>query len=544
MGAVPHAARLIRDAPPAARALRAAAVSDPGSQREVNEDRVYADPSRGIFIVVDGVGGQAAGGRAADIALTTIKARLERDAGSLVDRVKDAITVANNDVFRAAAVRPEWRGMACVLTIVVVDGDRAIVGHVGDTRLYKLTRAGLAKITRDHSPVGEREDARQISELDAMQHPRRNEVYRDVGSDLHDPWDPDFIDIYEVPFEADAALLLCSDGLTDAIASTAIRAAVSKLAGDPARVVQSLVNAANAAGGKDNITVVYVEGEQFAGIRQSERPLRWRWAIRIAVVGVLAVAAAVGAERLRPEWRTSLQRRLASAVATRAAIVVEAGASIADALGRAPAGATIFVEPGEYHDRLKLRDGVRLVSRQPRGAVIRLPGGASEADPAVVAAGIQDAEFAGFRIIGDAASPLGTGVLVSDSNVSIVDVEISGAKAAAIEIAGRSTPSVVGTDIRDNPGAALIIRAGASPRLVHNVFIRNGLSTAASEILLLEAGAEPRFSGNVFRGLSRSAFESVPDPARSGIVRDNWFLDAEPGRPASSRPPRAAAGHP
>ena len=96
---------------------------------------------------------------------------------------------------------------------------RAIVGHVGDTRLYKLRRGRIEKITRDHSPVGEREDARELSERDAMQHPRRNEVYRDVGSEPHEPGDPEFIDIHEIPFEPDAALLLCSDGLTDLVDS-------------------------------------------------------------------------------------------------------------------------------------------------------------------------------------------------------------------------------------------------------------------------------------------------------------------------------------
>src|SRR5438477_9719185 len=143
MAYVQDAARLIRDSPGSTRDLRAAAGSDPGSYREVNEDRPYCDSSRGIFVVVDGVGGQVAGGRAADIALTTIKARLERETGAVVDRVKEAITAANNEVFRAGAARAEWRGMACVLTVVVVGEERAIVGHVGDTRLYKLTRDGI-----------------------------------------------------------------------------------------------------------------------------------------------------------------------------------------------------------------------------------------------------------------------------------------------------------------------------------------------------------------------------------------------------------------
>ena len=127
--------------PGSARDIRAAADSDPGSQREVNEDRLHCDVSRGLFAVIDGVGGQAAGGKAADIALTAIRTRLERETGTVVDRVKEAITIANNEVFRLGGSRPEWRGMACVLTVVVVEDGRAVVGHVGDTRLYKLTAA-------------------------------------------------------------------------------------------------------------------------------------------------------------------------------------------------------------------------------------------------------------------------------------------------------------------------------------------------------------------------------------------------------------------
>ena len=130
--------------------------------------------------------------------------------------------------------------MACVLTVVVVDDGRAIVGHVGDTRLYKLRDGRIDKVTRDHSPVGEREDAHEISELEAMHHPRRNEVYRDVGSEPHEPGDPDFVDLHEIPFEPDAALLLCSDGLTDLIDSSAIQQIVERSAGRPQQVVKAL----------------------------------------------------------------------------------------------------------------------------------------------------------------------------------------------------------------------------------------------------------------------------------------------------------------
>ena len=245
-------------------AFKAAGDSHPGLQREVNEDRFHYDPVRGLFMVIDGVGGQAAGEKAAETALAMVRTRLERETGTVEDRVRDAITLANNEIHRLASLRPEWQGMACVLTIAVVTNGEVVIGHVGDTRLYKLRAGRIEKLTHDHSPVGEREDAGELSERDAMQHPRRNEVYRDVGSERHEPDDSHFIDVFRQPFEPDAALLICSDGLTDAVPASAIAEIVTDFAGHPFEIVRGLIDAANAAGGKDNVTVVYVEGPRFA----------------------------------------------------------------------------------------------------------------------------------------------------------------------------------------------------------------------------------------------------------------------------------------
>src|SRR4051794_8888158 len=302
---VPFAPSRVIHLMPTATALRAAADSDAGRHRDVNEDRVHVDLTRGLFLVIDGVGGHAAGGTAADLALTTMRSRLERDTGTIADRAREAITIANNEIHRAAGLRPEWNGMACVLTLVIVDDGRAVVGHVGDTRLYKLRHDRIEKITRDHSPVGEREDANELSELEAMHHPRRNEVYRDVGADPHQPDDPDFIDVCEIAFEPDAALLLCSDGLTDLVESSALRDIIGRFAGRPDQVVNELIDAANAAGGKDNISAVYVEGERFAVVedrridasprrRPTNEPGRW------AGMAIALAAAAIATAFFRP----------------------------------------------------------------------------------------------------------------------------------------------------------------------------------------------------------------------------------------------------
>src|SRR5215831_5580775 len=238
--------------------------TDPGLQRPTNEDRVFVDEASGIFLVVDGIGGHAAGEMAAETAVRVISERLPTVKGTPEVRVRQAITAANNEIFELAQTREEWRGMACVLTLALVENGRAVVGHVGDSRLYLMSNGKLHKITYDHSPVGEREDQGEISEKEAMADPRRNQVFRDVGSRHREPSDRDFIEIRRFRFPTGAALLLCSDGLSDAVSSFEIAALIDSYDGDPELVSRRLVEAANAAGGKDNVSVVFVAGDDFA----------------------------------------------------------------------------------------------------------------------------------------------------------------------------------------------------------------------------------------------------------------------------------------
>ena len=504
-------------------AIAAAGLTNPGLLREVNEDRFHVDVARGVFAVVDGVGGQAAGGRAADVALTMLQTRLERETGPVSDRIRESITIANNEIHRVAASRPEWNGMACVLTVAIVQDGQAVIGHVGDTRLYKLRQGRIEKITRDHSPIGEREDANELSEADAMRHPRRNEVYRDVGSERHEPRDPDFVDIQHVSFEPDAALLLCSDGLTDLVASADIRRIVKQFAGNPDAVVRALVAAANAAGGKDNVTAVYVEGERFAAPRTalSGGPAPQKTFRQVALVLAVALSVILVPADVRYSLSGAIIRPVVGGPGTE---VVYPSGSINAAIARAQPLSQVIVEPGEYREQLRLREGVRVVSRIPRGATIRLPAGTSEERAAVVATGLTSAELVGFRIVGDAATPLGTGLLVRNSSISIVDVEITGATRAAIDFAEGAGAGLVASEIHDNPGAALTIGPGASPRIAHNTFLRNGSGAQSSKPLIIERGAVPRFQRNVFHGVRVDALGTLDDAARLALMRDNWFL--------------------
>jgi serine/threonine protein phosphatase PrpC len=244
---------------------RSAAASDPGRMRAENQDRAYADDELGIFLVVDGLGGHAAGEKAAETAVDTIREEMAKAHDDPKDQIRRAITAANNRIFEEASRNETWRGMACVLTLAAISEDKVTVGHVGDSRLYLTWNGAIRKLTSDHSPVGEREDAGELNEAEAMAHPRRHEVFRDVGSRRREPDEEDFIEVKEFLLKPDAAILLCSDGLSDLLTSAEMLDVIEHYESDPAQVAEELVEAANMAGGNDNITAIFVAGSEFLG---------------------------------------------------------------------------------------------------------------------------------------------------------------------------------------------------------------------------------------------------------------------------------------
>jgi serine/threonine protein phosphatase PrpC len=251
--------------------LISAAASDTGLLRDRNEDRYWIDAERGVFLVVDGIGGHAAGELAAQVAVETIRERVFANA-SVEKRVRTAITAANNRIYDLAAGQEDLKGMACVLTLAVVQDGEITIGHVGDSRLYLIWNGAIRKLTSDHSPVGEDEDAGELTEEEAMLHPRRNEVFRDVGAMKRTPEDAEFIEIRKCRFHPDAAILLCSDGLTDHLTAARVREIVERYDGDAESVARELVEAANEAGGRDNITALFVAGAEFRGRSGATRP--------------------------------------------------------------------------------------------------------------------------------------------------------------------------------------------------------------------------------------------------------------------------------
>lgn len=502
-------------------ALKSAGRSDPGRVRGNNEDAFYIDADRGIFLVVDGIGGHNAGEKAAAIAVERIKARLERQTGAPEVRIREAVAIANNEIFAASKTNPDWEGMACVLTLALIENGTAYIGHVGDSRLYLIRRGEIRKVTRDHSPVGEREDAGEIGEAEAMRHPRRNEVFRDVGSEEHAPEDANFIDIERIPFDAETALLLCSDGLSDQVTAEDIRKAVERYAGDPDHAAHALIEAANAAGGKDNVTVVIVEGERFSSFAVPgpvKRPHRRIRSIALYLLNMVATGVITGVVIFKfyhPEPVIIEPRTLTAGPGA-------AYDSITSALNAARSGDTVEVLSGEYREHVFLKSGVTLRSHVAREARLI----ASEGNNAAVTANdVEHGRLEGFLISADAQNPLEFGMLVQNSSVTIVNNEIEGA-GTGVEIAGPRAPELTANAFRNCAQAGVAMQGLVNPWLFHNSFQDN--RTAIS----VDAEAHPQLVGNVF---DKTPVNLPPDISQSTIREHNFFLDLRtPARQSSS----------
>ncbi len=482
------------------------ASSDQGSVRPNNEDRVYCDEARGFFLVVDGMGGHEAGEQAAEIAVERIRARLERQTDSVEQRLREAITLANNAIYEAAQEKPEWKGMACVLTAAVIDDGQVIAGHVGDSRLYKIRRGAIEKITRDHSPIGEREDRGELSEAEAMQHPRRNEVYRDVGSEEHSPDDDEFIEIFKFAFEPDMAFLLCSDGLSDAIHSENILRIVEQNAGRPDAAARALIAAANKVG-KDNVSAVLVEGNAFG-----RRPAKGRKKAVAADVSVGETTdrlTAISAEtETESHWYRSapayliygaivgavltlsiqiLPVAIKKAGGTAQPVLVTLPGTIAGALVKARPGDTITVAPGIYAETVRLKEGITLIAQRPREAVIQGP---------VEIEGIHHARLEGFQIIGGEPA-----IRVKNSDVILARDEILKSRSAGVEFIGNSRGAIFACDIHNNAGPGIIVLDTAAPFIENNVISENGVRPDSLRPgILVRSNTRPFIAGNIFSG--------------------------------------------
>ena len=239
--------------------ITAFGLTDVGRRRESNEDDFLLEPGSGVYAVADGMGGHAAGEIASHLAIDTLREVLHRDDQTIdrrsVDEVTEwlrgAVVEANRRICDSIRLHEERRGMGTTVVALVHAGDDAVVGHVGDSRMYLLREDELVRMTSDHSWVNEQVKLGLMNDDTAQRHPMRNIVTRALGSR------PDvLVDVASAQIRAGDVLLLCSDGLNTMLSDEQIRAIVARHRHNPEAACRALVEEANRHGGEDNVTVV------------------------------------------------------------------------------------------------------------------------------------------------------------------------------------------------------------------------------------------------------------------------------------------------
>lgn len=247
------------------------AVASDAGRRRVNEDSYAARPELGLFVVADGMGGHAAGEVASKLAVDAIEEFIgdtsgvgPRDTWPFPDepglgvegnRLKSAFRLANRRIAESAAQARVRQGMATTATAVLI-GDTAAVAHVGDSRVYRLRRGALERLTQDHSWVEEQVRAGALSAGAARVHPWRNVVTRALGGGE----DAD-VDVRTLVLQPGDRVMLCSDGLSSMLTDERLGELLGQpiANGDLAPICQALVAEANREGGPDNITVLVLQ---------------------------------------------------------------------------------------------------------------------------------------------------------------------------------------------------------------------------------------------------------------------------------------------
>jgi PPM family protein phosphatase len=247
-----------------------AVLSDPGLRRTSNEDCHSVRPDVGLYMVADGMGGHVAGEVASRIAVEAIEAFTEETAGAdknrtwpfpfepsislEANRLKAAFRLANRRIAGAISESQDLRGMATTASALLIGPLNACVAHVGDSRVYVLREGALQQITHDHSWVEEQVRAGTMSATAARQHPWRNVVTRALSGGE----DPE-VDVTELRLEPGERVLLCSDGLFGVVTDQQIANILSDQSAPLADICKRLIDAANEAGGPDNITALVLQ---------------------------------------------------------------------------------------------------------------------------------------------------------------------------------------------------------------------------------------------------------------------------------------------
>jgi PPM family protein phosphatase len=237
--------------------------TDTGRQRRGNEDSSFARAP--LFVVADGMGGAQAGEVASRLAVDTFAQGLPDD-GAAEERLATRVREANGIIYERAHSEQDLAGMGTTLTAAYLEDTHVAIAHVGDSRAYLYRDDTLRRLTQDHSLVDELVREGKLTEEQAAEHPQRSIITRALG-----PEATVTVDTWSYPVRADDVLLLCSDGLTSMISEQRI----AQILGESPhleRVADRLIDAANAAGGRDNITVVLFRVEDTGGADSVDQP--------------------------------------------------------------------------------------------------------------------------------------------------------------------------------------------------------------------------------------------------------------------------------
>jgi protein phosphatase len=246
--------------------LDVASLSHPGMVRNHNEDAVFVNGNAGLAVLADGMGGYNAGEVASGIAVDVVTSGLlpELESGRELSKVdvqsglthaalllQQQIAAANKGIYEAAQTRPECAGMGTTIVAAVFHGNRVSIGHIGDSRCYRLRGEKFEQLTHDHSLLQEQIDSGQLTPEQAKYSLNKNLVTRALGIEAIVP-----ADIAEYRIEANDIYLLCSDGLTDMVDPEVIHSIVDEKRTSLPEAAAELIDLANQNGGRDNISVI------------------------------------------------------------------------------------------------------------------------------------------------------------------------------------------------------------------------------------------------------------------------------------------------
>ena len=235
------------------------AMTDVGRVRKVNQDYVYASDTPvgnlpNLYIVADGMGGHKAGDLASSYAVQTIVEAISRSVETRPALIlQKAIRYANYRLYEKSEEREEYHGMGTTLVVLTVYKDEALAANIGDSRLYEISQKQIRQISEDHSLVAELVRKGELSATEARRHPDKNIITRAIGG-----YDTVEAEMFSVDLKPNDCILMCTDGLSNMVEDADILKIV-KSAPDIETAAKNLVAAANANGGKDNITVMIIE---------------------------------------------------------------------------------------------------------------------------------------------------------------------------------------------------------------------------------------------------------------------------------------------